>query len=304
MRFKFFTAMLLLNCYISVFSIELEYVKKKVQILIPIGNDNGSLRYLDSDPYEPEAPTQVQISKTGNIYIVDFHQGIVEYGSNFKYIKTYKAIGCDRVTLADDFFVAWDSTSSNPTMTFFDYNGNIIGSTTRLGGRCELISKGNFIFYHLFKGKAYGIKISEVDITKIKDEEIESVLLNNSIFIKDKYFFNDKIGIITSSGETFFRINNAPEVQYAQLKNGNDRINISRNKIFAVDDKNRRYLFYFGEKEARISIADENGKLLKVMKPITNNEKISIPCLMNNGDIGFISSTSNGHELCIITKTW
>ena len=300
----FIVAFFLCVVGLNVSSVDLENVNHNIQTIIPIGIGNGSLKYLESDPNEPVAPTKIQIRKNGKIYIVDFHQGINEYDTKYNYIKTYNVIGCDRVSLSDNYLVAWNSTSSNPELTIFTYDGSVIGNVTRAKGRCELYVIGDTIYYHVYKRKVYGINIMGSEVNEINEASINENLLKDSLRFDGTYFIEAKIGLITSNGETFFRITSNAEMEFANTTNGKDRINIARTKIFAIDNENRRYLFYFGEREARISIANKNGELIKVMKPLIKNETISIPCVLNNGDICYVSSSSQGHAICFIKKTW
>lgn len=293
-------------------AIDLEPPTKKILTDLPIGKTGGALSYLDNDPYEPESPSAIQIhSYSGDVYIVDFHQGVLRYDSNFRYRETISVLGCNRITLTEDSLIAWNNSSGNKILSVYPIKDGTISTplTAEMPGRGkrQLLARKEYIFFFYSRGNPYGFLFHDKKLEMIPDNEMEEAIKDADLQLSDNTLFDANLGVITDSSEKFFRLVGAPELLYARTKNGQDTVNIVMGTIFSIDSLQRRYIFYHRNGKARIAIAESDGKLIKVFDILAGEDsevKLSLPCLAPDESIYYIQSNSKGHKVIKIEKQW
>jgi hypothetical protein len=292
-------------------AIDLEPAKKTVIASFQIGIGNGSLELKMGEPYEPEAPAQVLMSPSGDTLILDFYQGVVLYDSKLVFKGVLPAPGYNRIAFSDSILLAWNSTSSISEISVWPVlktgYGTLISSRSPNGDIDEVLVRGSIIFYSYFPKDVKAVMLQSGKINVVMEKDISKLAEAYGFSISDNKYYDNKLGIITESAESFFIITTKQELVFAQAGSKKDPVNIAMGSIFATDQIGYRYICYMQDGRGRIAIADKEGHLLKVYDLLvgaTQVTKLSIPCLAPDGSIRYLESTKDGHRLISIRKDW
>jgi uncharacterized protein YuzE len=284
-------------------SIDIEYPKLEILGILPIGMDNGALRLNIGEPYEPEAPTQILVNDYGNILICDYYQGIVIYDSNLKYITTLNPSIYTRMALSQNLLIAWNTDSSIKGIKIWKYiEGKYVcidQIDDRIGGGQEIYVSAPYIFAFGNDNKLYGYEVENNHLTIINDSDLLLKLKIKKLEVQSNILYHETIGPLSSHAEDFFYLTSKEELVYAFTNSGRDKVNFAVSNIFGIDTKGNRYLYYARNSRFRIAICDQYGKLSKSYKLFQDGDsiKMSMPCLLSDGSILFLTSANDGHKV-------
>ena len=231
----------LLLCAVGTFTwaTPLEYPATQELAKFGVGTGNGLLSFGPDDGYEPHWPTAIATTTNGDLFVLDYRQGIIRYDSSFRYVSSVQKI-FHRFSISDTLIVAWNSESDSQELFVYSiektalvFQASLVlegqpkikQSTIRENTVVTVLRDDSIVFWRIVAGKQALVKFSPSD----------SDLAKMHLSISGSNLMDSDIGLLSLSAEDFFFWKGKPEVQYAELTEGRDTININSGTIVGID---------------------------------------------------------------------